>query len=152
MPGGQGAAFKLFEDDKVTGFYLENRSEKVLLVISRNRHSPSQPPSSTSQYFQSKPGGAEHDEGEKHNRAEPPPSLTPIFCCEHVFLLVFPCREMGDRVARDTFSPNTATTEGSGQECSLKLTPEAETSTTREPKAVSRSLLHVSSLSFPLFL
>lgn len=83
---------------------------------------------------------------------EPPPSLTPIFCCEHVFLLVFPCREMGNRVARATFSPNTATTEGSGQGCSLKLTPEAETSTTREPKAASRSLLHVSSLSFPLFL
>lgn len=105
MPGGQGAAFKLFEDDKVTGFYLENRSEKVLLGISRNRHSPSQPPSSTSQYFQSKPGGAEHGEGEKHDKAEPPPSLTPIVCCEHVFLLVFPCREMGDRVARATFSP-----------------------------------------------
>lgn len=112
MPGGQGAAFKLFEDDKVTGFYLESRSEKVLLGISRNRNSPSQPPSSTSQYFQSKPGGAKNGEGQKHDREEPPPSLTPIFCCEHVFLLGFSFREIGYGVVRAT---NTATTEGSGQ-------------------------------------
>lgn len=77
MPGGQGAVFKLSEDDKVTGFYLESRNEKVLLGISRNSHSPRQPPSSTSQDFQSKPGGNEHGEGEKRDRAEPPPSLTP---------------------------------------------------------------------------
>lgn len=58
----RGLLFKLFEDDKVTGFYLENCDEKVLLGISRNTFPPPPansppPPKPNSQHFQSKPGG-----------------------------------------------------------------------------------------------
>lgn len=137
---------------KLQGFTWRTAVRKFSWAFPGTDTLPANPPAPLPSISRASRGGAEHGEGEKHDRAEPPPSLTPIFCCEHVFLLVFPCREMGNRVARATFSPNTATTEGSGQGCSLKLTPEAETSTTREPKAASRSLLHVSSLSFPLFL